>query len=257
MKKLLSTCVLSAALVSPFAVAGENNFEVEHKAPASDAATGFFGGALLGAAVGGPAGAILGGFGGILAMESEHSSEQLKLTEAELEQMNAGMAFMEKEIERLNESTEQIQLASIAKEEAFKAYSKEVNDKALVAISEGFSFAIQFRSGSYNIEKHYDSQLRGLAVALKSLEGLTVELTGYTDPRGNDIKNLELSKKRVDIVKGILVKAGVEESRISVSSVGESAVIVDKEDTKGYQFERRVQVQFNFETATSKVAQAD
>ncbi|MGH7332263.1 MAG: OmpA family protein, partial [Candidatus Rokuibacteriota bacterium] len=47
-----------------------------------------------------------------------------------------------------------------------------------------------------------------------------VELHGYTDPRGTERYNLELSRRRVEAVRRYLVQRGVELPRINSIGLG-------------------------------------
>ena len=46
------------------------------------------------------------------------------------------------------------------------------------------------------------------------------KLVGYADPRGDNSENLDLSKRRAKSVYDILVKSGINTSRISIEGHG-------------------------------------
>ena len=52
--------------------------------------------------------------------------------------------------------------------------------------------------------------------------GAKVEVTGYTDDRGNDDYNSRLGARRATVVRDYLVSKGVTGSRIMTSTKGES-----------------------------------
>ncbi len=70
---------------------------------------------------------------------------------------------------------------------------------------------------------------------------LTVLLVGRADPRGSNEYNLELGKRRAVQVKDLLVKNGVDEERIVVSTAGERQAKGD-EEAYSYGYDRRVDV---------------
>lgn len=68
-----------------------------------------------------------------------------------------------------------------------------------------------------------DAAQTALASLVKELQGnprLGVELHGYTDPRGTERYNLELSRRRVEAVRRYLVQRGVELPRINSIGLG-------------------------------------
>ncbi len=211
-------------------------------------------GAIIGGIFGGPAGAIIGGVGGLAVADNEHNSQALadanikagevesQLQIAQLELKNAKMILKEQE------DRQSIQLASLQNDIMHRESLTVETNETMSAISNGFTMAVQFRSSSFDIEQHYKKQLTKLASSLNTLSKIEVELSGFTDPRGDIVANLELSRKRVEEVKKVLVEAGVTKERITASSLGEGELMCTMEDTKGYQFERRVEISFRFLT---------
>jgi len=68
-----------------------------------------------------------------------------------------------------------------------------------------------------------DAAQTALASVVKEMEAhptLTVELGGYTDPRGALDYNYALSQRRVDAVRRFLVDRGVQLARIQAASLG-------------------------------------
>lgn len=68
-----------------------------------------------------------------------------------------------------------------------------------------------------------------------------VKFTGYADKSGNEQKNSELSKRRVQNIYDLLVKSGVQASRMSIE-----AAVVDKSNPysskTNYDLARRVTI---------------
>lgn len=68
---------------------------------------------------------------------------------------------------------------------------------------------------------------------LKNNPAATVDILGHADEIGSNAKNDALSKGRAEAVKAILVKAGIDPSRLNVVPVGEDAsVAIDSEGAR-------------------------
>mgnify|MGYP001557412361 CR=1 FL=1 len=220
--------------------------------PPEKSATGFGVGALLGGAIGGPVGIFFGGVSGVVIADNQHNQAELQATEEKLQKVSSQLEIAQYELKnakmilKQQEEMDSIKYASMQNDLMRYEEVEFEHNQAMKAVSEGFTMAVQFRSGSFEIENHYKAQLKKLASSLNVLSNVEVELNGYTDPRGETVPNLELSRKRVEQVKQVLVEAGVNKTRISASSIGEGELMCKLEDTKGYQFERRVEINFRF-----------
>jgi hypothetical protein len=60
-----------------------------------------------------------------------------------------------------------------------------------------------------------------------------VEIRGYTDRLGSDQYNIDLSERRADAVKAVLVQKGVPAEKIRTVGLGEQNPIVQCEDAEG------------------------
>lgn len=74
---------------------------------------------------------------------------------------------------------------------------------------------------------------------LRSNPSASVEITGYADAVGNTNYNKQLSEKRANAVKDILIKSGVSESKITVVGNGEDTTF-DEKSTAARKIARRV-----------------
>jgi outer membrane protein OmpA-like peptidoglycan-associated protein len=74
-----------------------------------------------------------------------------------------------------------------------------------------------------------------------ALQGRTVLIEGHTDSRGADDYNVQLSIKRVQKIRQLMLDMGVPDDRISVVGYGEEMKKTNKETTiEGRQLNRRV-----------------
>lgn len=69
-----------------------------------------------------------------------------------------------------------------------------------------------------------------------------VILSGHTDSEGNEYQNMILSQSRAEIVKAYLIKNGIDESRISIVTYGETKPLEDNNTSEGRYLNRRVEM---------------
>lgn len=89
-----------------------------------------------------------------------------------------------------------------------------------------------------------DEYLATLAERLSTTEE-TVSITGHTDNVGNDEANMSLGRARARHVQDILISKGIDKSRITISSQGESSPIADNETEAGRRQNRRAELVLN------------
>jgi outer membrane protein OmpA-like peptidoglycan-associated protein len=69
-----------------------------------------------------------------------------------------------------------------------------------------------------------------------------VEIDGYTDSVGTDSFNLDLSQRRADSVKSVLVSRGIDSTRIASRGYGKDFGVASNTDAGGRQLNRRVEI---------------
>ena len=79
---------------------------------------------------------------------------------------------------------------------------------------------VQFGFDRSELDDGAQTTLLGLVRELQTNPGLTVELVGYTDMKGNRDYNYTLSQRRVDAVRRFLVEKGVQVARIQAVGLG-------------------------------------
>lgn len=79
---------------------------------------------------------------------------------------------------------------------------------------------VQFGFDRSDLDDGAQTTLLGLVRELQTNPGLTVELVGYTDMKGNRDYNYTLSQRRVDAVRRFLVDKGVQVGRIQAVGLG-------------------------------------
>lgn len=116
------------------------------------------------------------------------------------------------ELERYVEKT--------AKESSEKAVKETNEDSVLRLVNEGY-VCTYFESGK---TKSTDASTEGVDFMLTFLRNhpnTTIDIVGHADEIGNTANNNALAKQRAESIKKVLVKAGIDPSRLNVISQGE------------------------------------
>ncbi len=95
-----------------------------------------------------------------------------------------------------------------------------------------------------NIDEPYPTHLpdlQNVALAMKNNPNIKLEVIGNADLRNSDAYNLKLAQRRADNVKKILVKFGVDPSRLITKTNGERVPITTGTSAMQLQANRRVQ----------------
>lgn len=88
-------------------------------------------------------------------------------------------------------------------------------------------------------------QLENLAAILKAYPDAKIKIGGYTDKKGDDKANLELSQKRADFIKSELSKLGVGAQVIGAEGYGEKfATVAETASDKEREADRKMAVRF-------------
>jgi outer membrane protein OmpA-like peptidoglycan-associated protein len=84
--------------------------------------------------------------------------------------------------------------------------------------------------------------IQKLAEFLNKKEYIKAVIMGHTDNVGDSIRNVDLSKRRARAVKEMLVRLGVESSRIQIEGFGPSKPRASNSTQEGRLMNRRVEV---------------
>lgn len=95
-----------------------------------------------------------------------------------------------------------------------RLWSNRFNQKA------AHSLEVYFSPDSIELSDAAQTALVGVVKEMEANPSLTVELGGYTDPRGALDYNYGLSQRRVDAVRRFLVDKGIQLARIQAASLG-------------------------------------
>ena len=101
---------------------------------------------------------------------------------------------------------------------------------------------VLFDSGRAELNPGASRNLDQLVQFLTDHPGRRVEIDGYTDSVGTDSFNLDLSQRRADAVRSVLIRRGIDPSRIVSQGYGKEFAVANNSDSGGRQLNRRVEV---------------
>jgi general secretion pathway protein A len=96
-----------------------------------------------------------------------------------------------------------------------------------------FKLVIPFGYNSNDVPENAYTELNGAAVAALHNPNVTIVVKGYTDDKGSDSYNRQLSEFRANIVKSYLVGQGVSPKRVKAIGMGEEEPIESNETEEG------------------------
>ena len=100
---------------------------------------------------------------------------------------------------------------------------------------------VRFKTASANLEASALPLLAQVAGKLRAASTLSIEISGHTDDVGKATKNIELSKKRAETIRNVLIKAGVAAPRLIAKGYGPTRPVATNKTTKGREQNRRVE----------------
>jgi outer membrane protein OmpA-like peptidoglycan-associated protein len=101
---------------------------------------------------------------------------------------------------------------------------------------------VLFDTGKADLNPGAARNLDQLVQFLTDHQERHVEIDGYTDSVGTDSFNLDLSQRRADTVKSVLVHRGIDSTRIVSRGYGKEFGVASNADSGGRQLNRRVEI---------------
>ncbi|HKL02331.1 MAG TPA: OmpA family protein, partial [Cryomorphaceae bacterium] len=104
--------------------------------------------------------------------------------------------------------------------------TNEENINVKISQREVFNLpTIYYGVDEYALSKSGKEKMRNLLDLLKNNPGVSIELSGHTDARGDAAYNLRLSQKRIDAVMDFLEASGINRTRFRGSGYGEKQLL--------------------------------
>ena len=208
MRKVILTALVSAIAcgVAPQAQA-ENASKKE--------VAGFGTGAVVGGAVAGPPGIVIGAaIGALVGDRSHQKDEKLASLTSDVESGRDQVAALEDALRR-----EQLTNTNLTAE------IRTLDQSGVVELHEmldtGIEIDLSFTTDNVVVDQRWQERLVTLAGVVAGSPDLAIQIDGYADPRGSVEYNQKLSLARAEAVRNILFEAGLENDRMSTFGHGE------------------------------------
>lgn len=172
-------------------------------------------GATVGAFAGGPVGAIIGAaIGARLGNSYAGKNERIDSLSASLATSEARVVDLEQVIAERNRD-----LAVLDSD--LRRLRAQARPELLDLLAAGIEMDLLFRTGEHELGQDTESRVSQLATTLAAMPDVRVQLDGFADARGNEDYNRDLSARRAQSVRDLLVGNGVAAERIGVTAHGE------------------------------------
>lgn len=189
-------------------------------------------GVVIGAAAGGPAGAIVGAAIGATLGDLFHKrGEEVAGLSEELGASRAALSKTERDLDRLARDKRAIS-------EDLSKLQAMARPELIALLQAGIEMDLLFRTDEHDLGDTVDERLRAMAASLAAMPDVRIRLDGYSDERGDEGYNQQLSQRRAEYVRDVLIGGGIDARRIQVSAHGESPARDTSVDS--YALERRV-----------------
>jgi outer membrane protein OmpA-like peptidoglycan-associated protein len=105
-----------------------------------------------------------------------------------------------------------------------------------------FKGDVTFDTNSAEVRPGLYSEINRVAGVLNQYPNTLIRVEGHTDSKGSSEYNINLSIRRADTVKTLLVQRGVANSRIEVVGFGATMPVATNDTVAGRQMNRRVEI---------------
>ena len=104
------------------------------------------------------------------------------------------------------------------------------------------SGSVLFTSNQATLLVSAENRLNQITEALIASGNRSLVVEGYTDSRGQDAYNVDLSQRRADAVRSYIVSRGYPSEKIRASGQGKNRPIADNSNAEGRANNRRVEI---------------
>jgi outer membrane protein OmpA-like peptidoglycan-associated protein len=163
---------------------------------------------------------------------------------------------------QLNARTAEVDSAKLARDQAKQkasALQSEVDALNAKPTDRGLVLTlgdVLFDTGKAGLNPGASRNLDHLVQFLTEHDDRRVEIDGYTDSVGTDSFNLDLSQRRADTVKAVLVSRGIDSSRIVSRGYGKEFEVASNSEASGRQLNRRVEIVIGGENGAAVAARS-
>jgi outer membrane protein OmpA-like peptidoglycan-associated protein len=172
------------------------------------------------------------------AQEAQEATRAAELARQQAQEQTALLAAKTTEVEEAAEEARAAQLRAQQLEAEVSQLQAIKSDRGLV-ITLG---DVLFDTGKAELKGGAVVTISKISDFMKTYPTRKLLVEGFTDSRGPDAYNLDLSERRANTVRAALIASGVETERIAVRGYGESFPVASNETAEGRQLNRRVEV---------------
>jgi outer membrane protein OmpA-like peptidoglycan-associated protein len=104
------------------------------------------------------------------------------------------------------------------------------------------SGSVLFASNKAELLPEAQTRLDQVAQALMATKERKIVIEGYTDSRGSDDHNLDLSRRRAEAVRNYIVSRGYEGDLVTAEGMGKARPVADNTSAEGRANNRRVEI---------------
>jgi len=199
-------------------------------------------GATIGAIAGGPFGLVAGAAIGAKIGGEMHERDQ------EVDRLSASLQGSQ---QRVTELTRDIK----ALDGDLNRLREESRPELLSLLQAGIEMDLLFRTDEDVLQPGTEGRLQQLASSLAAMPDVFVQLDGYADERGDAEYNRQLSVRRAEHVRDVLLANGVAPGRIRLNAHGESPAADNTADS--FALERKVSLTLFAESSPAFAANPD
>jgi len=172
----------------------------------------------------------------IKAKELQVKEKELDLEKAKIDAAKSEQLAVEKA--KVELAQKELELAKARQDLAVKETSSQIQMQ--------LSGDVLFDTNEATLKNDAREKLRQVGVILAAYPEGHITVIGYTDARGSEETNLELSRKRAESVKTWLMnQSGVKDERFTVKALGEENSVASNSTATGRQQNRRVEISVN------------
>jgi outer membrane protein OmpA-like peptidoglycan-associated protein len=171
-------------------------------------------------------------------LKASAKAEDARVAEGQTERDRIQLAARTNEVASATLARDQATQRAAALQAEVDALKAKPTDRGLVLTLGD----VLFDTGRAELNPGATRNLDQLVQFLTAHPERRVEIDGYTDSVGTDSFNLDLSQRRADTVKSVLVSQGIDPARIVTRGYGKEYSVASNAESSGRQLNRRVEV---------------
>lgn len=160
---------------------------------------------------------------------AEHAARQASDTKAAASEQRALEA---------DQKTAEANQKTIAANDALAKLAAKDEERGMVITLSG---GVLFRTNDAQLLPAAQTKLDEVAAALLT-NGRPVSIEGYTDSKGSQSRNIDLSQRRAESVRSYLISRGLPSDRVVAKGMGPDRPIADNTSAEGRANNRRVEI---------------